>query len=152
MANLDSIKATWAPRLLSVLRIIAAFLLMQHGAQKLFGVLVPPPEPGAPAPPAFTLLSPAGVAGILEFFGGLLILLGLFTRPVAFLLSGLLAVGYFMVHAPMGFWPILNKGELAVIYCFVFLYLSAAGAGVWSLDYLWRRNADASYGASRDER
>jgi putative oxidoreductase len=135
-----------------VLRIIAAFLLMQHGAQKRFGVLVPPPQPGAPASPAFTLLSAAGVAGILEFFGGLLVLLGLFTRPIAFLLSGMLAVGYFKVHAPMGFWPILNIGELAVIYCFVFLYLSAAGAGVWSLDHLWRRNADASYGASRDER
>jgi putative oxidoreductase len=140
IANLDSVKATWAPRLLSVLRIIAAFLLMQHGAQKLFGVLALPQPPGAPAPPAFTLLSAAGVAGILEFFGGLLVLLGLFTRPVAFLLSGMLAVGYFKVHAPMGFWPILNKGELAVIYCFVFLYLSAAGGGVWSLDYLRRRN------------
>jgi putative oxidoreductase len=152
MANLDSFNAKWAPRLLSVLRIVAAFLLMQHGAQKLFGVLVPPPQPGMPAPPAFSLFSPIGVAGILEFFGGLLVLVGLFTRPAAFLLSGLLAVAYFRVHAPMGFWPILNKGELAVIYCFVFFYLSVAGGGVWSLDYLLRRGAVSSYGASVDER
>jgi putative oxidoreductase len=75
-----------------------------------------------------------GLAGILEFFGGLFILLGLFTRPVAFLLSGQMAVAYFMAHAPEGFWPVLNHGELAVLYCFIFLYLSLAGGGPWSLD------------------
>jgi putative oxidoreductase len=144
MAELDSFKAKWAPRLLSVLRIVAAFLLMAHGAQKLFGVPAPPPQPGAPPPPPPPgLFSLMGLAGVLEFFGGLLLLLGLFTRPVAFILSGMLAVAYFMVHAPGGFWPILNKGELAVLYCFVFLYLAAAGGGAWSLDnLLWRRGGE----------
>lgn len=81
------------------------------------------------------------VAGILEFFGGLLLLLGFFTRPVAFILSGLMAVAYFMVHAPNHFLPIINKGELAVIYCFVFLYFAFAGGGAWSLDRLiWKKS------------
>jgi putative oxidoreductase len=80
-------------------------------------------------------------AGILEFFGGLLLLVGLFTRPVAFILSGMMAVAYFMAHAPDGFWPLLNRGELAALYCFVFLYLSAAGGGPWSLDALRRRKS-----------
>lgn len=140
MANPDSFHAQWAPRLLSLLRIIAAFLLMQHGAQKVFGVLLPPPAPGAPAMPPFSLFSLVGVAGILEFFGGLLLLLGLFTRPVAFILSGLMAVAYFMGHASKGFWPALNGGELAALYSFVFLYLAAAGGGEWSLDRLLHRN------------
>jgi putative oxidoreductase len=125
---------------LSVLRIIAAFLIMQHGAQKIFGMFVPPPAPGAAAQGAPPLMSLMGVAGILEFFGGLLLLLGFFTRPVAFILSGLMAVAYFMAHAPQGFWPILNKGELAVLYSFVFLYLATAGGGEWSLDRLLRRD------------
>jgi putative oxidoreductase len=115
------------------LRIIAAFLFMQHGAQKLFGFLAR--QPGGTAP----LFSMMGFAGILEFFGGLLILLGLFTRPVAFVLSGQMAVAYFMTHAPNGFWTLRNGGELAVLYCFLFLYLSAVGGGAWSLDSLWRR-------------
>ena len=141
MANPDSFFVKWAPRLLSVLRIVAAFLLMQHGAQKVFGVLVPTPAPGAPSSHGtFVLLSLPGVAGILEFFGGLFLLLGLLTRPVAFILSGLMAVAYFMSHAPGGFWPILNRGELAALYSFVFLYLAAAGGGEWSLDHLLRRN------------
>ncbi len=133
MANLDSLHTTWAPRLLSVLRIITGFLFMVHGAQKLFGF--PAPTQGGTPP----LMSLIGVGGLLEFFGGLLILLGLFTRPVAFILSGMMAVAYFMAHAPGGFWPMLNKGELAVLYCFIFLYLAAAGAGPWSVDRLWRR-------------
>jgi putative oxidoreductase len=108
---------------------------MQHGAQKLFGFLAT--EPGAAVP----LLSLRGVGGVLEFFGGLLILLGLFTRPMAFILAGEMAVAYFMAHAPQGFWPIQNQGEKAVLYCFVFLYLCAAGGGAWSLDHLWRRDA-----------
>ena len=85
------------------------------------------------------------VAGGLEFFGGLLLLIGLFTRPVAFILAGQMAVAYFMAHAPGGFWPLQNKGELAVLYCFVFLFLAAAGAGVWSVDWCIRRGrvADA---------
>src|ERR1051325_7216053 len=103
MANL----ASWTPRVQSVLRIIAAFLFMAHGAQKLFGFL------GPPGP--FPALSLFGVGGILEFFGGLLLLIGLFTRPVAFILCGEMAVAYFMAHAPGGFWPLQNKGELAVL-------------------------------------
>jgi putative oxidoreductase len=140
MAKLDSFQTKWAPRLLSVLRIVAAFLLMQHGLQKVFGVLVPPPPSGAPqSHGTFTFFSLIGVAGILEFFGGLFVLLGLFTRTAAFILSGLLAVAYFMSHAPGGFWPILNRGELAALYSFVFLYLAVAGGGEWSLDRLLRR-------------
>ena len=133
MANLDSAYAQWTPRLLSLLRIITGFLFLAHGSQKLFGF--PPSQQGGTPP----LLSLAGVAGVLEFFGGLLILLGLFTRPVAFILSGQMAVAYFMAHAPRGFWPVINQGELAVLYCFVFLYLAAAGGGPWSLDRLLRK-------------
>jgi putative oxidoreductase len=133
MAELNSFYASWTPRLLSVLRIITAFLLIAHGAQKLFGFLA---APGMPSPPLFSLI---GFAGILEFFGGLLLLIGLFTRPVAFILSGLMAVAYFTVHAPGGFWPLQNKGELAVLYCFVFLFLAVAGGGEWSVDRLLRR-------------
>ncbi|OLE54906.1 MAG: DoxX family protein [Acidobacteria bacterium 13_1_20CM_3_53_8] len=122
----------WSPRLLSILRIVTALLFMEHGAQKLFGF--PAPMQGG-APP---LMSMFGVSGILEFFGGLLILLGLFTRPVALILAGEMAVAYFMVHAPGGLWPLLNRGELAVLYCFIFLYLVFAGAGEWSVDRLRR--------------
>ncbi len=141
MADMRSFTGRWAPALLSVLRIVAAFLLMQHGLQKVFGVLKMPPAPGAPPAPPFSFdpLSLMGVAGILELFGGLLLLLGLFTRPVAFILSGLMAAAYFMGHASGGFWPVLNRGELAVLYCFVFLYLAAAGGGPWSVDACLRR-------------
>jgi putative oxidoreductase len=134
MASNDSFFSTWAPRVLSILRIIAGFLLLQHGLQKLFGFPAgPQPQP---TPPLFSLI---GFAGMLEFLGGLLLMVGLFTRPVAFILSGLMAVAYFMAHAPGGFWPVLNKGELAVIYCFVYLYFSVAGGGEWSLDRILRR-------------
>jgi putative oxidoreductase len=136
MAKVDSRWRGWSPRLLSVLRIVAAFLFMQHGAQKLFGFLGGIPG-GTPR-----LLSQSWIGGVLEFFGGLPLLFGLFTRPVAFILSGMMAVAYFQVHAPRGFWTIQNGGnggELAAFYCFVFLYLSAAGGGPWSLDYVWRR-------------
>ncbi len=134
MSNLNSIHANWSPRLLSVLRIVTAFLFIAHGAQKLFGFLAPP---GAPGPP---MLSEIWIGGVLEFFGGLLLLLGLFTRPVAFILSGMMAVAYFQMHAPGGFWPLQNKGEMAVLYCFVFLYLALAGGGEWSVDRLLRRD------------
>jgi len=117
------------------MRIIVAFLLIAHGAQKLFGFLAPPGMQG----PA--LLSQIGIGGLLEFFGGGLLLIGLFTRPVAFILSGMMAVAYFQMHAPGGFWPLQNKGELAVLYCFVFLFISVAGGGEWSVDRLWRRDA-----------
>jgi putative oxidoreductase len=85
-------------------------------------------------------MSLVGIAGMLELFGGLFILLGLITRPVAFLLAGEMAVAYFMVHATRGFWPVLNGGELSALYCFVFIYLSVAGGGVWSVDHLRGRN------------
>jgi len=125
--------AAVAPVLLSVLRIVAAFLLMAHGTQKLFGM--PVTEPRDPV----ALLSLLGVAGVLEAFGGLLLLVGLYTRPVAFVLAGLMAAAYFWSHAPRGFWPILNRGELAALYSFVFLYLSAAGGGPLSLDAWFRK-------------
>ena len=126
--------ARWAPYLRSVLRIAAGFLFMEHGLQKLFGVLS-----GGARPPV-SLGSLMGVAGVVEGLGGLLLLLGLFTRPVAFLAAGEMAVAYFKAHAPQGFWPVLNKGELAALYCFVWLYIAAAGPGPWSLDALiWRK-------------
>ena len=125
----ESLLSAWSDELLGLFRIVAAFLFMQHGGQKLFGF------PTASRSP-FDFFSLSGLAGVLELFGGLLILLGLFTRPVAFLLSGLMAFAYFMVHSPRGFWTIANGGELAVIYCFAFLYLAAVGGGAWSLDNL----------------
>ena len=119
------------PFLLSAARIVIGFLFLQHGAQKLFGALG--------GDQVANLISMRGLAGILEFFGGLLIMLGLFTRPTAFVLAGQMAVAYFMVHASQDFWPIQNGGELAAFYSFVFLYLSARGAGPWSLDALLGR-------------
>lgn len=120
---------TWRPRFLSILRVVSAFLMMQHGGQKLFGF-------PAPQRSEFDLLSLSGAAGVLELFGGLLLLVGFLTRPAAFILSGLMAVAYFMAHAPQGFWPMVNGGELAVLYCFVFLYLFVAGGGEWSVDHI----------------
>lgn len=125
----------WTGRVLSVLRIVTALVFMQHGLAKLFGF----PEPSH----VDHLLSLSGVAGILEAFGGLLLLIGLFTRPVAFILCGEMAVAYFMVHAPHSFFPILNKGDSAIQFCFVFLYLVFAGAGPWSLDALLRNKKSA---------
>jgi len=127
------IPARWAPYLRSVLRIVAAFSFMTHGTQKLLAV------PAAQPQEAVSLASLAGLAGVLETFGGLLLLIGLFTRPVAFLLSGEMAVAYFLRHAPLGFWPIINRGEVAALFCFVWLYLAAVGPGPWSLDARWRR-------------
>jgi putative oxidoreductase len=129
MGKVDRLGYKWSQRLLSITRMVTAALFMQHGAQKLFGLPAHPPK--VPV----ELFSQLGLAGVLEFFGGLLLLLGLFTRPVAFLLAGEMAVAYFMVHAPRAFWPIVNGGELAVLYCFLFLYLSLAGGGQWSLDH-----------------
>jgi putative oxidoreductase len=116
-------------RLLSALRIVAAFLFIAHGTQKLFAF--PAAVPGGST---FALASLFGVAGALEMAGGTLLLLGLFTRPVAFVLSGEMAVAYFHAHAPSGFWPLLNHGESAVLFCFLWLYIAAAGPGPWSLD------------------
>lgn len=133
MSTIDTFNAEMTPRVLSVLRIISAFLFMAHGAQKLFGFLAGPDRPTPP------LLSQMGIGGVLEFFGGALLLIGLFTRPVAFVLSGMMAVAYFQMHAPKGFWPLQNRGELAVVYCFLFLFFAVAGGGAWSLDRLLRR-------------
>jgi len=115
---------------LNLLRVITGFLFMPHGAQKLFGVL------GRDAVPWMSLM---GLAGILEFFGGILILLGIFTRPVAFVLAGQMAVAYFMAHGHQALLPIANGGELAVLYCFVFLFLFANGGGEFSVDGWLRR-------------
>lgn len=124
----------WSPGLLSLLRMVAAFLFIAHGTQKWFGFPVLEPRNTAQI---FSLL---GLAGILEVGGGTLLLLGLFTRPVAFILSGEMAFAYFMSHLPRNFWPILNNGEPAVLFCFLFLYLAAAGGGPLSIDALRRSN------------
>ncbi len=134
MCKLCACCEKWSPWLLSLLRVVIAGLILCHGGQKVFGY----PATRVETPP---LLSTVGIAGILELVGGLLLLLGLFTRPAAFILSGEMAVAYFMEHAPYAWWPIHNQGELAVIYCFVFLYLSAAGPGPLSLDHCWKLRA-----------
>ena len=130
MSNVETFLARWRPHLLSILRIVAGFLIATHGAEKLFGFLG-----GKPVPP----LSLFGIAGIVETVGGILLMLGLFTRIAGFVLAGEMAVAYFMMHAPHGFWPLTNRGELAALNCFVFLYFAAAGGGEWSLDRLRRR-------------
>ena len=124
----------WTPYLQGVLRIAVALLFILHGTQKLFGV---------PAGPmgAVPLASKLGVAAVLETFGGLAMLLGLWTRPIAFLLSGEMAVAYFTAHAPRGSLPLLNGGELAVLYCFIYLYLMTAGPGPISLDRVLRHRS-----------
>ena len=122
--------ATWNPRLLGLLRIIVGFLYIQHGTAKLFGA------PHVAMFDGLQLFSLMGAAGVLELAGGALLLLGLFTRPVAFILSGQMAAAYFMAHAPAAFLPILNGGELAVLYCFTFLDFAVAGAGAFSVDGL----------------
>jgi putative oxidoreductase len=126
---------TWRPRALAVLRIVTAYLFITHGTAKLFGV------PHQAMFDGLKLVSLPGVAGILEVVGGALLLIGMFTRPVAFLMCGFMAVAYFMAHGSQGnmLVPMLNKGELAVLYCFVFLYLTVAGAGAWSVDAMRRR-------------
>lgn len=120
----------WTPRALAVLRIVAAFLFLQHGAAKLLHV------PHVPMFDHLPLVSLIGLAGVIELVGSVLLLIGLFVRPVAFIMSGEMAVAYFMAHAPQGnvLSPMLNQGEAAVLYCFIFLLLSVAGAGAWSLD------------------
>jgi putative oxidoreductase len=134
LMNHDDVQAVWAPRVLSILRIVAALIFMEHGTQKLLGF----PPSDSPAP---ELLSLSGVAGVLELFGGALLVLGLFTRPVAFILSGEMAFAYWIAHAPDSFFPVNNGGDAAILYCFVFLYLAAAGGGAWSLDNAMRGKA-----------
>ena len=125
----------WTPRILSVLRIITAFMFIAHGTQKVFNE--PPSTMGSSSVPPLLL----GIGGVLELVGGALLFIGIFTRPVAFILCGEMAVAYFMVSAPKAFLPLVNQGELAVLYCFVFLFFSFAGGGEWSIDRLWRRSS-----------
>src|SRR5262245_39935197 len=136
--QMRAVVAKWAgaaPQLLSVLRIVAAAIFIQTGTMKLFAFPIGLPPDGAAA----SFPSQVWIGGVLEVFGGLLLLLGLFTRPFASVLSGEMAVAYFQFHFPHGFWPVVNQGTSAAIYCFVWLYFSAAGAGPWSLD-AWRRS------------
>jgi putative oxidoreductase len=120
----------YSPYLYAVMRVVVGFLFACHGAQKLFGVLGGVgSQPGASVP----LFSLMGLAGIIEFFGGLLIAVGWLAGYAGFIASGEMAVAYFMNHVPRGFWPIMNRGELAVLYCFVFLYIASRGAGIWSI-------------------
>ncbi len=132
-------KKEWAPQLLSVLRIVVAFLYFQVGSAKWFAFPAAIMPGGGTAPVG----SLVWFAGVIEVVGGTFLLLGLFTRPVAFILSGEMAFAYFIGHFPNGFWPVLNQGAPAVFYCFTFLYFSAAGAGPWSLDALLARRRSA---------
>ena len=125
----------FAPYFLSLLRIAAAFMFMLAGTSKLFAF----PHGMPPNGQAAHFPAEAWFAGVLEVFGGALLLLGLCTRPIAFVLAGEMAVAYFQVHAPRGFWPTVNGGVSAALYCFIWLYFSAAGAGPWSLDALRKR-------------
>lgn len=122
--------AAWGPRLQSVLRIVAAFLFIPHGTMKLFAF----PASLMPGGGTVALMSQFGLGGVIETVGGTLLLLGLFTRPVAFLLAGEMAVVYWQFHFPNGFWPIMSGGEIPALYCFLWLYYSAVGGGPWSLD------------------
>lgn len=131
--SLEQAAARSSPYMLSILRIAVALLFLEHGLSRLFG------WPSAmPTPPMLTLY---WFAGAIEFVGGVLVLLGLFTRPAAFIMSGEMAFAYFLSHAPRNAFPILNGGDAAILYCFIFLYLAVAGAGPLSLDAMWRRRA-----------
>ena len=125
--------AAWTPRALSVLRIIMGLMIIQHGMAKILGF---------PAVASFANLSPfslIGVAGLIELIGGALLIVGLLTRPVAFIISGEMAFAYFMAHAPKDFFPLINGGTLAIMFCFTCLFLSTAGAGPWSVDAAMKR-------------
>jgi putative oxidoreductase len=132
--NIDRLETVWAPRVLSILRIVAALLFFEHGTSKLLGF--PPSDHSGPE-----FLSLSWIAGALELGGGALLIVGLFTRPVAFILSGEMAFAYWMAHAPKSVFPLANGGDAAILYCFVFLYLAFAGGGPWSLDALRRRGS-----------
>ena len=123
----------WQPQLLALLRIVTGLLFLEHGTQKFFAF--PGPFPVSPLPPLLV------AAGVIELVAGVLVTIGLFTRLAAFIAAGEMAVAYFMMHFPQSFWPALNKGEGAILYCFIFLYLAAAGPGAWSIDGARTRNA-----------
>ncbi len=122
----------WRPQFLSILRIVTAALFLAHGTSKILGF----PASTASFPPPWTQF---WMAGMLELVGGALLLVGLFSRPTAFILAGEMAVAYWLVHAPENFFPVLNGGEAAILFCFIFLYISVAGPGPWSLDAMWQR-------------
>jgi putative oxidoreductase len=124
----EKVLAGYAPQIYAILRVVVALLFLCHGLQKIFGLF------GGVNGAAVPLASLLGVAGIIEIIGGILIALGLFTGVTAFILSGEMAAAYFMGHSPNSFWPIENQGELAVLYCFIFLYMATQGGGIWSLD------------------
>ncbi|HEX2204944.1 MAG TPA: DoxX family protein [Longimicrobium sp.] len=150
MSIYEPAPAPWPARMLAVFRVVAGLVFITAGTTKLFGF------PASPMPGAGTvpLLSQMGIGGLLEIVGGALIVLGLFTRPTAFVLAGEMAVAYFQFHQPMAFWPTSNNGVPAVMYCFFFLYLVAAGAGAWSLDGVLARSRAPRVGggtARRDE-
>jgi putative oxidoreductase len=125
----------WSAQLLSVLRIMTGLLLLAHGTSKYLSFPLSQMSNASP-------LTMGGAAGVLELIGGVLLTIGLFTRPMAFILSGMTAVAYFYAHAPRGFYPMLNGGELAALYCFTLLYIAAAGGGAWSVDRMWRGTKD----------
>jgi len=129
----ETLETVWAPRVLSILRIVAALLFFEHGSSKLLGF---PPSNFTPE-----VMSLPWIAGVLEIVGGALLVVGLFTRPVAFVLSGLMAFAYWIAHAPKSVYPLLNGGDGAILFCFIFLYLVFAGPGPWSLDALRRRES-----------
>jgi putative oxidoreductase len=147
VADWTSLRLTWEPRMLSILRIMTGLLFLQTGLNKLFNFPATPNHVPYEFSSLFSSLSP-GLQGPIEVVGGLLIVFGLFTRPVAFILAGDMAVAYFMAHQPRAFFPAQNGGTAAILYCFVFLYLWLAGGGELSLDRLWRRGTASTSGAT----
>jgi len=141
---MTKIEGRWAGEALSLLRIVAALLFLQHGTSKVFQF---PPFPGGDVPVG----SMFWIAGVIEIFGGLLLLFGLFSRPVAFLLSGEMAYAYWTIHAPQSTFPLINKGEGAILFCFIFLTLAATGPGPWSLDATRKRKIVVTEDASTGE-
>ena len=136
--------AEWSPRVLSILRIVTALLFIEHATMKFFAFPAAMPGPGGPLPAIIV------AAGVIELVGGTLIAVGLFTRPAAFIASGTMAAAYFMAHASQSFWPVVNQGEAAIMFCFIFFYLVFAGGGSWSLDSLLRRRATEPSSSTRN--
>ncbi len=142
MADWTTMRLSWEPRMLGILRIMTGLLFLEHGTAKLFDF---PHQPDHKAYVLMTLVP--GIQGLLELVGGALLTVGLFTRIVAFILAGDMAVAYFMAHGSQNFFPILNRGDAAILYSFVFLYFFIAGGGAWSLDRLWARESSTPLAA-----